>query len=175
METNVLQHMNQPNSSCYGGLLLDDFDNPTEGNTVVDFGVSHSCDMDQPCRTEELDDESPGFDLQDEDIEMHSAPLGHADGDPDTRVGPEQLCLRRFMETFKGCGKTFPGGKTFMDKFRKDQYAEERRENIYYPWASKQEWAFASWLLHSRLSIVAINSLLSLDIVSNSVSLCPIS
>ena len=68
---------------------------------------------------------------------------------------------------FDGCVKSFPSGKTFMDDFWADQYAEQRRENVYYPWALKQEWAFTSWLLRSHLSMVSIDDLLSLDIVSN--------
>ncbi|KAF8547254.1 hypothetical protein OG21DRAFT_1380838, partial [Imleria badia] len=44
-------------------------------------------------------------------------------------------------------------GKTYMDTFNEDQYAEKRQENAYYPWASKEEWAFASWLLGLLLQI----------------------
>ncbi|KAN0086064.1 hypothetical protein V8E55_007198 [Tylopilus felleus] len=67
---------------------------------------------------------------------------------------------------FEGCGAMFPGGKTFMGMFRADQYAEQRQENLYFPWASKQEWVFASWLLRSHLSMAVINSFLSLDIMT---------
>ena len=80
------------------------------------------------------------------------------------RIGPD-----RFVEVlFEGCAEQFPGGKTFMDEFRNDRYAEERRQNLYFPWASRREWAFASWLLRSRLSMAAIDSLLSLELVSDS-------
>ena len=72
---------------------------------------------------------------------------------------------------FEGCREMFPGGKTFMDDFWANQYTEERCDNVYYPWASKQEWAFASWLLCSHLSMVAINTLLSLDVISKTFSL----
>jgi hypothetical protein len=70
-----------------------------------------------------------------------------------------------FVEPYEGCSEAFPGGKTFMDAFRDDQYANERRQNLYFPFASHKEWQFASWLLHSRLTLTAINSLLALDIV----------
>ncbi|KIM57131.1 hypothetical protein SCLCIDRAFT_131146, partial [Scleroderma citrinum Foug A] len=40
-------------------------------------------------------------------------------------------------------------------------------QNIYFPWASRQEWAFASWLLRSHLSMATIDSLLSLEIIKN--------
>lgn len=175
---NILQHMNQLNSSCYGRFLFSDFDNPTEGAVAAEFGVSHSHNMDQlPC-VKEPDDEyvhrqSPGFDLQN-DMEMDDIPLGRPNDPGIAGVGPEQLRPERFVETFKGCGVIFPSGRTFMDQFKEDQFAEQRRENIYYPWASKQEWAFALWLLRSQLSMVAIDNLLSLNIVSSRVSLCPI-
>ncbi|KAF8836973.1 hypothetical protein BDN67DRAFT_881692, partial [Paxillus ammoniavirescens] len=78
---------------------------------------------------------------------------------------PEPL-HRKFVELYEGCSEVFPGGKTFMDSFREDRYADERQENLYFPWASKEEWAFASWLLRSRLSMAAIDTLLLLKIMS---------
>ncbi|KAI6020706.1 hypothetical protein BKA83DRAFT_4055877, partial [Pisolithus microcarpus] len=41
-----------------------------------------------------------------------------------------------------------------------------RQNNLYFPFASQEEWQFTSWLLCSRLSLTAIDSLLALDIVS---------
>ena len=58
-----------------------------------------------------------------------------------------------------------------MGDFWANQYTEQRCENVYYSWMSKQEWAFASWLLCSHLSMVAIDSLLLLDIVRNNFQL----
>jgi len=95
---------------------------------------------------------------QDDNHHSHSGEFGVA-GDP----------LDKFTETYEGCSKVYPGGKTFMDAFQMDRYAEERSINLYFPFASREEWQFASWLLHSRLSLRAIDSLLSLDIVSPSV------
>ena len=79
---------------------------------------------------------------------------------------PEQLFSGRFVKTYEGCSEAFPGGETFMGRFRRDQFAEKCRENMYFPWASRKEWCFASWLLHSHLSMAAIDSLMSLEIVS---------
>ncbi|KAI6107691.1 hypothetical protein EDD17DRAFT_1482275 [Pisolithus thermaeus] len=69
-----------------------------------------------------------------------------------------------YVKTYKGCAEAFPGEETFMDRFGHDQYAEQCQENSYFPWASRQEWAFASWLLWSCLSMAPIDSLLSLEI-----------
>ncbi|KAI5988015.1 hypothetical protein EDD15DRAFT_2199192 [Pisolithus albus] len=71
----------------------------------------------------------------------------------------------KFVEVYEGSSEVFPGGKSFMDTFHEDQYSSERRSNLYFPFASQQEWQFASWLLHSRLSLTAIDSLLALGIL----------
>ena len=59
----------------------------------------------------------------------------------------------------------YPGGTTFMDQFFTDQYADFRRENLYYPFASRIDWQLTSWLLRSRLSMAAIDNFLSLELV----------
>ena len=84
------------------------------------------------------------------------------DIDPDH----ETAARRKFTDTYEGCSKAFIGGTTFMDSFWQDKYAEERRENLYFPFTSSNEWEFASWCSRSGLSITAIDSLLSLNTVS---------
>jgi len=59
----------------------------------------------------------------------------------------------------------YPGGTTFMDQFTDDQYSTHQKENLYYPFASRADWQLASWLLRSRLSMAAIDELLSLQLV----------
>ena len=59
----------------------------------------------------------------------------------------------------------FGPGPGFVDVFNMDQYAEKRRENLYYPFSSKGEWGLASWLLCSGLSMRAIDNFLALPIV----------
>ncbi|KAF8449211.1 hypothetical protein L210DRAFT_3609588 [Boletus edulis BED1] len=76
-------------------------------------------------------------------------------------VGTEQ----EFIETFPDCSNSYAGGLSFMDLFWQDKYAEERRENLYFPFACGEEWEFLSWCVRSGLSMAAINSLLSLTII----------
>ncbi|KAN0074461.1 hypothetical protein V8E55_011873 [Tylopilus felleus] len=95
--TNILQHMNQPTGSCYGGSDLPLYDK----DALI---------------------------LQ---INQNSSP-------PRAPLHPG-----RYIETFEGCGETFPGGRTFMEEF----------------WADQEQ-------LRLHLSMAAIDSLLSLDIVS---------
>lgn len=66
---------------------------------------------------------------------------------------------------FPGAAHTYEGGKTFLDRFDADEFSKHRNSNIYYPFASRGDWELASWLLRSGLSMGAIDSLLSLDLV----------
>ena len=70
------------------------------------------------------------------------------------------------VENFPGASQSYLGGKMFMDQFFSDKHSELRKENLFYPFASQEDWQVASWLLRSRLSMAAIDSFLSLDLVS---------
>ncbi|KAG2065164.1 hypothetical protein BDR04DRAFT_965436, partial [Suillus decipiens] len=50
-------------------------------------------------------------------------------------------------------------------------YAAHHKENIYYPFASLQEWELASFLLCLSLSMAAINQFLRLELQVKSLSL----
>lgn len=71
-----------------------------------------------------------------------------------------------FVDEYEGAAKDYGTGTTFMDEFDRDQYAGERIENLYYPFASRGEWEFAAFLLRSDFSMASIDSLLSLNLVS---------
>ena len=70
------------------------------------------------------------------------------------------------VEVYPGAAQTYGKGPTFMDEFDGDKYAVMRKENLYYPWASRPEWELAAFLLRSSLSMAVINQFLSLDLVS---------
>jgi hypothetical protein len=69
------------------------------------------------------------------------------------------------IEGFEGASKTYGEGTTFTTQFDYDQFANERTVNLYYPFASREEWGLASSLLCSSLSMRAIDTFLSLDLV----------
>ncbi|KAG2338226.1 hypothetical protein BDR05DRAFT_952051 [Suillus weaverae] len=48
-------------------------------------------------------------------------------------------------------------GLTFLDLFDANEYVECRKENLFYPFASKEEWEVGDFLLHSSLSMTVIN------------------
>jgi hypothetical protein len=88
---------------------------------------------------------------------------GPIDIDPDLPIpvddGP-------FIEGYEGAAKEYGAGVTFMSEFGRDQHSAERVENLYYPFASKDEWELAAFLLRSNLSMASIDSFLSLKSVS---------
>ncbi|KAJ7461772.1 hypothetical protein B0H11DRAFT_1693331, partial [Mycena galericulata] len=70
-----------------------------------------------------------------------------------------------------GAAETQPGkGQSFMDWYNADQFASDRRDNIYYPWASQSEWEMASFLLRSSLTMGEIDEFLSLQMVKDRLS-----
>jgi hypothetical protein len=70
-----------------------------------------------------------------------------------------------FVEAYPNASQVYGRGETFMEIFDADINAENRRDNLYYPFASRQEWQMASFLLRSSLSMDAIDEFLSLELV----------
>jgi hypothetical protein len=52
-----------------------------------------------------------------------------------------------------------------MDRCDKDRFTEMRKGHLYYPFASRDEWELASFLLRSSLSMAAVDRLLKLKLV----------
>ncbi|KAG2059350.1 hypothetical protein BDR06DRAFT_979926 [Suillus hirtellus] len=69
-------------------------------------------------------------------------------------------------EVYDGVGACYSqDGSTFLDLFDADEYTECRVDNLYYPFASKEEWEVANYLLHSSLSMAAIDEFLKLSMI----------
>ncbi|KAH7920650.1 hypothetical protein BV22DRAFT_1107578 [Leucogyrophana mollusca] len=68
-------------------------------------------------------------------------------------------------EEFAGAAEILGEGRTYLDVFDYDEFAEERKANLYYPFASRGDWKMASFLLRSGLSMAAIDELLALDLI----------
>ncbi|KAF8226689.1 hypothetical protein L208DRAFT_1300623, partial [Tricholoma matsutake] len=60
-----------------------------------------------------------------------------------------------FIEEYKGAAQVY-GGMTFMSEFNSDNHAEKCDENLYYPFASRDKWELAAFLLQSNLSMESI-------------------
>lgn len=62
-------------------------------------------------------------------------------------------------------------GDTVLDAIDNDQFAEQRRTNIYHPFKSKEDFEFGSWLIRSGVSMAEIDKFLKLSHVSSFFSL----
>lgn len=70
-----------------------------------------------------------------------------------------------FIEQYSSASEIHGHGPTFMELFYRDTHSQHRADNVFYPFASKQDWEIASWLVRSNLSIPVIDEFLSLELV----------
>ncbi|KAJ7582632.1 hypothetical protein C8J56DRAFT_894479 [Mycena floridula] len=66
---------------------------------------------------------------------------------------------------YPGAAKTYGRGENLMDRFEADQFAEARKENLYYPFSNHDEWSMALFLLTSSLTMKEIDEFLRLPLV----------
>jgi hypothetical protein len=97
------------------------------------------------------------------DTEMMDVANDQSSTEGDTASAPSSPF---YSVPFPGASQTFGKAETFMGIFDKDDYADERNSNLYYPFATQQEWKLASFLLKSGLSMVQTDEFLRLELVS---------
>ncbi|KAG2738404.1 hypothetical protein P692DRAFT_20758642 [Suillus brevipes Sb2] len=69
-------------------------------------------------------------------------------------------------EWYEGAARCYSQNSiTFLDLFDADEHAEYRKENTFYPFTLREEWEVTDFLLHSALSMAAINNCLQLSMV----------
>jgi hypothetical protein len=142
--------MNQPFSSC-----LTHFEECINIATTLQSGpnISESDDMGQQ------NFELPDFMDTADDYFVPSLPASTSENPEDTR---NPFTIKKHPTS----GSVYGRGETLMDQCDKDKFTERRKENLYYPFASRDEWELASFLLHSRLSMAAVDRFLKLELVS---------
>ena len=67
---------------------------------------------------------------------------------------------------FPYSGYVFGQGATFMDHFCTDKLSDRRATNLYFPFASRDEWELAEFLSQANISMKVIDKFLSLRLVS---------
>jgi len=90
---------------------------------------------------------------------------------------PEAAPQRRplYRVEFPRAGVTYGRATTFMDRFNNDEHSGSRTNNIYYPFAGKDEWEIGSFLHSSGLSMRKIDEFLKLKMVNGQLfSIIPI-
>lgn len=163
--------MNQPISSCrtyYEELLQIAEATGSPGPEGVQS--SEICPEDQPREMDDSDSEmdrsaggaSPIFDES-----RSPTPMAIDDEDPMIDTSSSHPF---FTEFYPNASKIFGSGPTFMDNFDNDRFSKERQAHSHYPFASKDEWQMASFLLRSGLSMAALDMFFKLELVGDLLS-----
>jgi hypothetical protein len=153
-ESLVENHKNQCSSKCwtnYRALLEAE----EQARTDAQPSTSHSTPLPSPSTPPSLE-----VDMEFPPLIPSSPPKVNMELDDIDVALPEF-----YTEFFPGASERFGPGDTFLDLFDKDEYAETRQRNLYYPFASQAEWELASFLLRSGLSRIAIDQFLNLQMV----------
>jgi hypothetical protein len=102
---------------------------------------------------EELRDKNELF-YHHDSINLDAYP-SHFDVDFFETEGEEPMSAE---EQYKDAGMCYSQDSlTFLDLFDADEYAEYRKDNLFYPFASKEEWEIANFLL--LLPLVCLQSM----------------
>ncbi|KAG1857128.1 hypothetical protein F4604DRAFT_1931671 [Suillus subluteus] len=178
----VTRHLSQPLTSCLqwidqlesaSQILLD----PEQADEWIT--ESPPDQTPSPYHDFQMDLESEALPGQDIDIPVNNPDYPYSDegvavnlesdvlGSGAESLSGQALEPKVFIERFKGAAKVYQRSQTFQDWFNMDAYATHRKENIYYPFASLQDWELGSFLLCSSLSMAAIDQFLGLKLFSS--------
>lgn len=105
----------------------------------------------QPLTSDESEDEFEGFESED----------SWSSGSQDN-----QHPSIPFVETFPGAGKGYGKARNTLDDIDvHDMYPEERKECVFYPFKSEEDFEMAAWLLETGISMARINAFLKIPMV----------
>lgn len=168
----LLNHINQPYSSCLThyeeqleinkALLAQSPSDPEALAKQFDAGFYPDVSMEDA--TNHLDLFSTNMDLDSAAISSNTSQTNLNIPSPQTSTETRQP--PHFKTVFCDASKTYGTGLTFMDQFDRDSFAPERKDHPYFPFASRDEWELASFLLRSNLSMSATDTFLKLKMVS---------
>ncbi|KAJ7114401.1 hypothetical protein C8R44DRAFT_832941 [Mycena epipterygia] len=151
----VMRHLNQPNCRCYRPFLKWPI-----GNTTPPPPSLWLWPRDQDYFTAEQAEEEDISATEDEDMPMEELDV------EDTYVdGPSEDMPKSWREEYPDAGLILEEGPSFMQTFHQDKYADQRADNLYYPFATSEEWQLASFLSRSSLSIAETDELLRLELI----------
>lgn len=153
-DSSVTRHLSQPRTSCHSSVR--DMVDILEFTELVPprRSLSPPQSSDRYTRSD-IRDEPWQFDIAGDDMGTNI--------DGNQAVGGSSTSTE---EWYKGAGTCYAqDGVTFLDLFDADEHAECRKDNIFYPFTSREEWEVADFLLRSPLSMAAIDQFLRLPMV----------
>ncbi|KAG1852755.1 hypothetical protein DFJ58DRAFT_728406 [Suillus subalutaceus] len=171
----VTQHLSQPLTSCLqridklqsaSQILLESGQHTTSSSTTTrrpspvhyDFSGPMDFEVEPVLVTPpEGQDDSDFYEGVAVDLENNLGSYKESWGD--------RVLKKSYVEHFEGAAKTYRCGQTFQDRFHMDPYSHHHRDNLYYPFASLQDWELGKFLLCLSLSMAAIDQFLGLELV----------
>jgi hypothetical protein len=176
----LMNHLNQPNGRCHCAFITQKIaqrmryrhlprgDEDAE-ETFMDVDDEMSTDEDTDDDENWTDEE----DCMDDDCmndiyrDLNVPPMDVDEPPPRTEVnatghdsGPESDRVE-----FPGAAQTQDGDDAFMNRFHQDEHADKRTDNLYYPFASPDEWQMVQWMTSANLSVQETNRFLKLRMV----------
>ena len=170
----VQNHLNQPYSAC-----LIHYNELIEINTGIlkqREGNPQSA-LSQPTTNPDVEASGygfhgegtqPDFEPMDVDVDFSAEPVAAPRTPTMSAMAshPDIPPACHFKERYPNASETYGAGSTFMDVFDQDTHFAERKLNIFYLFASRDEWELASFLLRSNLSLASMDKFLKLTLVS---------
>ena len=159
----VMAHMNQPLGACFSyisEIAAMQSEIPGINDLEPENHASYqSFDAKIPVN---FQSESGAYNMEEATMAVDdNGPLS-----PHEPMGSDtESTFEPIVKEHPSAGQTFGKGKTFLENFDTDAYSKQRAGNLYYPFSSKEEWEFASFLLMSGMSMAKITKFLSLKMV----------
>ncbi|KAF8120747.1 hypothetical protein EV363DRAFT_1188133 [Boletus edulis] len=158
-EHGVQFHLAQPRSACHNSNYRHTLEVPRLSVSPEPPAIHHPVNIPSPPR-------SPPPNLPDLDLPFEPPP-DLPNLAPDARPPEGQDPHSWVRDYFKGASTIHGRGNTFLASFRRDQFSEQRKSNLYYPFASSKDWMEANFLSKSRLSMALIDEYLSMDVTKD--------
>lgn len=160
-----MKHLNHPLSPCHSSFL----EWPVENTMPPPLSV-WTRNQDYSAAEQAEDEDSSATEDEDMPMEESDTPMEDSNDEDIYMEGPSSENVpKSFRKEYPGAARIVdPGskqGQSFMYKFLQDEYAHLRTENLYYPFATSEEWQLASFLSRSPLSVAQTNEFLRLDLV----------
>jgi len=172
-DTSVLKHLNNPRSSCISWLTelarLLATDNPE----AAEYQAAYRRLSSRPARRQGQHS-FPEFAGQ----EIGADRLDHVfyeDSHPEHGEIIDEPCAGFIysgvqhsdvhVESYPDAARIYGRGQSFMDIFDADQHADKRKDNLFYPFASADEWEVASFLMRSSLNMKELDEFFALKLV----------
>jgi hypothetical protein len=158
--TRVLQHMSQPTSRCN-----------KKRRRLQLVRISYSAAIGQRHRNRSNNPNltsNPNADIypNNSDNDQFSLDVDNLDDGSQSLVVGEGAERGQAVEFCPNVPQVYTGGNTFMADFDRDSYTSQRHEVPWYPFAGKNDWEVAHWLMRANLSMSEIDEYLNLNFVS---------